>query len=58
MNERRSKSVLENYSGISNRDFEPLRGEFPGAERRQMLAHGVSRGYRVSKTSSPGGAAE
>jgi hypothetical protein len=29
-----------------------------GAERRQMIAHGVSRGYRVVKFLSPEGAAE
>jgi hypothetical protein len=29
-----------------------------GAERRQMLAHGASRGYRVENITSPGGATE
>ncbi len=31
---------------------------FEGAERRQTVAHGVSRGYRRAKCPSPGGAAE
>ena len=29
-----------------------------GAERRQMVAHGVSRGYRSADVTSPGGAKE
>ncbi|PYJ97362.1 MAG: hypothetical protein DME23_15920 [Verrucomicrobia bacterium] len=29
-----------------------------GAERREKVAHGVSRGFRGSNTSSPGGASE
>ncbi len=29
-----------------------------GAERRQMVAHGVSRGYRSADITSPGGAKE
>jgi hypothetical protein len=29
-----------------------------GAERRQMVAHGASRGYRVENVTSPGGATE
>ena len=41
-----------------------LRAPFPtaahsaGAERRQRVAHGVSRGFRVAKRQSPGGATE
>ncbi len=34
----------------------PLTARFEGAERRQTLAHGVSRGYRRAKRPSPGGA--
>jgi hypothetical protein len=36
----------------------PLVANGAGAERRKMVAHGVSRGYRIANITSPGGAVE
>jgi hypothetical protein len=46
-------SILENSSEVST-----LESKLKGAERRETVAHGVSRGYEVANIRSPAGATE
>lgn len=52
VNHRWLRSSLPLLAGIS------ALTRHTGAERRQMVAHGVSRGYRSADVTSPGGAKE